>query len=53
MGLKLSKCLLTVGSGDKYVVQGAMDEWKEFTCIEFQPATSSTKNYVLFVDEEG
>ena len=30
-----------------------MDEWKEYTCIDFQPATSGTRNYIRFVDGDG
>ena len=30
-----------------------MDEWKKYTCIDFQPATSDRRNYIRFVENDG
>ena len=39
-----------VGSSDRKNIESAMNEWKEYTCIDFQKATSGTGNYVRFIN---
>ena len=47
------KYFTILGSKERDIINGAMEEWKQYTCIDFKKATSNTETYIKYENGEG